>query len=467
MLAWRSRGRRRAFNSWLRFRREHKLAIGRLRTAIGGFRFGKKRRGWNSWGAYLREREAQLAKLRAAFAYRFVRAMRSWVRAMRVRHRVAALVQMKLYVVCQIGTSACFRLWYLACLSKRRAWRGRSRATKLARRVVERLGRMTLQGALRLWKVHVKRAAAQTAMGLRQQIDELTSRLEASSAVAATVPGLTAERDALHAQLLEEQARGHAQQGMLTNLRAETDELRAELHSAKRQAANAAAGVPELAAERDALLTKLADARSEATAARADADGLRVELERVRQQLLELQAQRAADLLAAKRMSAPSPPLETPSLSATARAALSREASPPRSNGNSNPGSRRSPAALRSPARSPARSPSPRPTAASRGWRMQYSPDWRTDGDAQGWQDSRKALIGRTAAVHHPWATINSPSEYRRRKKALEDGRAMPGDPTTSVAHRSAFAWTQHSFEAPSITMSPGELELRRRAETR
>ena len=93
---------------------------------------------------------------------------------------------------------------------------------------------------------------------------------------------------------------------------------------------------------------------------------------------------------------------------------------------------------------------------------MEFSPDWSVDADAKGWHDSRHALIGRTAAVHRPWArttpkpetpTRRQPlelstttTEYRARKKELEHGRALPGDPSTTVAYRSAFAWSQHGF---------------------
>ena len=36
-------------------------------------------------------------------------------------------------------------------------------------------------------------------------------------------------------------------------------------------------------------------------------------------------------------------------------------------------------------------------------------------------------------------------------KQELEAGMALPGDPTTSVAHRSAFAWTQHAFSGGHV----------------
>ena len=75
---------------------------------------------------------------------------------------------------------------------------------------------------------------------------------------------------------------------------------------------------------------------------------------------------------------------------------------------------------------------------------MDSSPDWNRDADARGWQDSRQALVGRTAAVHKPWARTPRPAdpsspvpldptgllsttEYRARKKELEHGREQPG----------------------------------------
>ena len=56
------------------------------------------------------------------------------------------------------------------------------------------------------------------------------------------------------------------------------------------------------------------------------------------------------------------------------------------------------------------RAPSPRPTNASRGWRMSFSPDWKEDADAKGWHDSRQALARRQESpVHRRPETPRSP----------------------------------------------------------
>ena len=99
---------------------------------------------------------------------------------------------------------------------------------------------------------------------------------------------------------------------------------------------------------------------------------------------------------------------------------------------------------------------------------MDSSPDWSSDADAKGWQDSRQALLGRTAAVHKPWARspraatptrhvpldptgMLSTTEYRARKKELEQGREQPGralagDLSSTLAFRTGLAWSQHAF---------------------
>ena len=99
---------------------------------------------------------------------------------------------------------------------------------------------------------------------------------------------------------------------------------------------------------------------------------------------------------------------------------------------------------------------------------MDSSPDWNRDADARGWQDSRQALVGRTAAVHKPWARTPRPAdpsspvpldptgllrttEYRARKKELEHGREQPGralagDLSSTLAFRTGLAWSQHAF---------------------
>ena len=92
---------------------------------------------------------------------------------------------------------------------------------------------------------------------------------------------------------------------------------------------------------------------------------------------------------------------------------------------------------------------------------MSFSPDWKDDPEAADFLELRRATVGRTAARHTPWVRetppgppleltgplTGQPTEYRVLKKELEDGMALPGDPSTTIAHRSGFAWSQHAFE--------------------
>ena len=127
-------------------------------------------------------------------------------------------------------------------------------------------------------------------------------------------------------------------------------------------------------------------------------------------------------------------------------------------------------------ARRTPRSPSPRPTNASRGWRMSFSPDWKHDADASSWHEWRRATVGRTAARHVPWiskspasnthspprfsevasSSRGEPTEYRVVKRELAEKGVLSkhSEPETTIAHRSRFAWSQHAFEGGHVKES-------------
>ena len=142
---------------------------------------------------------------------------------------------------------------------------------------------------------------------------------------------------------------------------------------------------------------------------------------------------------------------------------------------------RASPGRGRSP--SPRRTDAAQPTNASRGWRMQFSPDWKKDSDAQGWYDFKNSMRGVTGAAHKPWGGVN---EYVARKytetvngnghsngnshasrsvsprwqpswrstSPRSEGETRRGQspppwkdaPENTSAYRSGFAWSQHEF---------------------
>lgn len=150
-----------------------------------------------------------------------------------------------------------------------------------------------------------------------------------------------------------------------------------------------------------------------------------------------------------------------------------------------------------------------KPTEASRGWRMAFSPDWQADRrtSRDEWLHSRSKFIGRTAAMHQPWMaeeTVHRPAlrEATRTQAASqattsprgerqEDGstrsdaasssprqahvgsiafrtpaqtsprrprttgfmgpRPRSRDRETELGYRSSFAWTQHRFPGEHI----------------
>ena len=70
-----------------------------------------------------------------------------------------------------------------------------------------------------------------------------------------------------------------------------------------------------------------------------------------------------------------------------------------------------------------------------------------------------KSPLRRSLPTSPTRSHTRSPSEYRMRKKELEHGRSIPGDPTTTVAYRSGFAWSQYAFDGPTLAVQLKEDE--------
>jgi hypothetical protein len=93
------------------------------------------------------------------------------------------------------------------------------------------------------------------------------------------------------------------------------------------------------------------------------------------------------------------------------------------------------------------------PTEASRGWRMSFSPDWRTEDrmSRDEWLSSKSRFIGRTAAHHAPWTASDgrNGSARQSRRHISMGGYAAAATP---VAHPSSTS--HHDGADSSLTTS-------------
>ena len=508
VLSIRLHGLRFAISSWVAAHRRCYRTTTLVSAAVRGSRHCKQRRVLHTWAVRLRMRAVQHKALYFAIATlahnQVVRGLQTWARDHRARHNIHAatrVLALKARISSEAAAAALFRVWTCSLLVwTGRGWRAPRRAQTLRHRAAAHMAQRTLRGVLRLWKGQTRRILGVVARQAAREVRELRTKLSAAHAVeamAAQLPAVTAERDALQSQVAEMQATTAAARHDAGELRDQLETLRKALadEQARRAAVERAKHELEEAERAERLRELEAARRRELAALETARQREQAELETVRQREQAARDALVVERLALSRSLSPAPRVERRAgLQPVATVAVDPEgqivaaqvhledvpqataeaqpsASPPmetpvlriapvRSPSPMSAGVRRTTAP-----RTPTRSTSPRPTNASRGWRMQFSPDWKTDGDAQGWQDSRRALIGRTAAVHHPWVQSprepspasgarrpaeqmeqGTPTEYRLRKRELEEHRALPGDPMATVAYRSAFAWSQHAF---------------------
>eukprot|EP00900_Chrysochromulina_parva_P002910 jgi/Chrpa1/1261/Chrysochromulina_OHIO_Genome00015884-RA len=394
---------RRAFNSWLAFWLRVTRAVRNLALSRGGFRFGKQRRAMNTWTAFQSSRVAIAAKLYMSAASlvlaQHARAFRTWRALLHGRKRTCLLHVLLRRSQSRRAVALLFRVWRVASL-----------AQSTLRKIAVRRGsqarwprREALRTAMLTWKNQLRKGYKLIASTALRENDELRSQLRAAASQRLAAAAAASERakDALSATIDE-----------LSTMRAENDALHRQLGALEKRLATSAAAADATAS---VLEQRTLDAERASKAHAQRAAQLRAELERSQRELLATKA------------------------GAEAAASLS---------------------------------PVSRPTSASRGWRTTFSPDWKKDADASEWLEKRNALVAQTMASPAQKSPIRrslptsptrshtrTPSEYRMRKNELEHGRSLPGDPTTTVAYRSGFAWSQYAFDGPTLAMQLKEDE--------
>ena len=510
--AFSGRVQRRGLNQWLEFDDNARYAARVWAISKKGLRHGKQRMALATWRVVAAIRGDHLVKISqrvvSLSSREISHAWRTWRVDERSRYRERATIDLKLRFAALLGKSTCFRLWVRACQARhvvsKDALHSAMRASAL--HLLGQTARRQMSMAWTLWRSWTRvrgvfasrwklktvrerkrdgfRALRRAAISARLEIgrralrenEELrkslvlaTSGEEALAAMAADLQKAFMERDALQEQVKRAQTEADkgasfaADEKQLTEAREkEKRRLTKALEEAQKRAAEAHDEAEEKVKERDVRI-----------------DALMKSLEDVRAQLAAQAAQGQAQSgspgglgLAVTSMQNGTANSTNVSTStgitpvATLHVHLESEpqslmSSPVEVFNSRSPASRSAPSSGRR-----SRASSPRPTAASRGWRMSFSPDWKHDADAAGWMESRRAMIGRTAAKHTPWVQSRSPprvsehhdtpSQYRRLKhelSAAERGMAaiplpVPAtDPNTRLEHRNGFAWSQHAFE--------------------
>ena len=394
---------RRALNSWLAFWLRVTRAVRNLALSRGGFRFGKQRRAMNTWTAFQSSRVAIASKLYMSAASlvlaQHARAFRTWRALLHGRKRTCLLHVLLRRAQSRRAVALLFRVWRVASL-----------AQSTLRKIAVRRGsqarwpcREALRTAILTWKNQLRKGYKLIASTALRENDELRSQLgaAASQRLAAVAAASERAKDALSATVDE-----------LSTMRAENDALHRQLAALEKRLATSAAAADATAS---VLEQRALDSERASKAHAQRAAQLRAELERMQSELLATKAR------------------------AEAAASLS---------------------------------PVARPTSASRGWRTTFSPDWKKDADASEWLEKRNALVAQTMASPAQKSPIRrslptspthshtrAPSEYRMRKNELEHGRSLPGDPTTTVAYRSGFAWSQYAFDGPTLAVQLKEDE--------
>ena len=463
----RSRARR-AANTWSAYVRERTVSMRKITACIGALRYRDQARGLRTWRSLGRERARHQTLFRVLQGSGTLRelfgAFQIWARTLRpndtVKQRLRTTMNLAAQRLLERTHSGMMRLAL-------HTWNGspRVRASRAVRIWRRHLPSVRLRATIHFWRsswfshLHDEHKAEMIALETRLAGDAsdagekvIEARREVQEALAAHASAMAQVDDSISARL-------HAE-GEVTTITQATAREVAAAQEAQRAAEARASEADARIAELESTVASLIEERAIAGLASVERHAEHAELSAASQAAERAAAARARDshvitpapppmatpvapppmvtpVAASRAPPAPSttiapvvaPPAEveemlpmatislTPNMASRLvsahlrldhehadapqrpRAALTKKAKSIAKSTHKPRPSRSPPDHLRQPHRVTS------PTNASRGWRMDFSPDWKADSNPpEAWAAYKNEFVGRTAARHHPWA---------------------------------------------------------------